>query len=279
MFSAFLLATRNYTTLTIRTHIFFPYTTLNTMSASKEEAGNEHGIITAYPNYAPGKQTQSLPGSEDRMDPLAEHLLLEKFDDDGNPYLEEYKGTGKLAGKTAIVTGGDSGIGRSVALMFAREGAKVSLAYLPEEEKDAQRVVKIVKEAPMGEKEIFTIPGDLTDENYCKSLIEKHMSKYGKLDIVVSNASKQIPCKKIEDIKMEDVESTFRSNILGTFALIKYAVPHLKRGSSIIISGSVTAYKGSANKVDYSSTKGALHTLTRSLSQQLAPRWVEASNY
>jgi len=244
------------------------------MSASKEEAGNKHGVVTAYPNFAPEKQTQSLPGSEKNMDPLAEHLLLEKWDDSGNPYLEEYQGTGKLKGKTAILTGSDSGIGRSVALMFAREGCKVSIAYLPEEQEDADQVVNLAQKAPMGEKEINCIPGDLREESHCKEVIDNHIQKYGKLDILVNNASKQIPCDKFDDINLADVESTFRSNILGTFAITKYALPHLKRGSSIIISGSVTAYKGSGNKVDYASTKGALHSLTRSLALQLAPRWV-----
>lgn len=242
------------------------------MSASKEEAGNEHGVITAYPNFKPGKQEQSLPGSEGKMDPLAEHILLEKWDDDGKPYLTEYKGSGKLQGKTAIVTGGDSGIGRSVALMFAREGCKVTIAHLPEEQEDADKVIKLVKEAHEGEKEIQSVPGDLREEPYCKHLVETHVKKFGKLDIVVNNASKQIPYKRFEEIDLDNVESTFRSNILGAMAVTKYSLPHLKRGSSIIISGSVTAFKGSANKVDYSSTKGALHSLTRSLAVQLAPR-------
>ncbi|UZJ51291.1 hypothetical protein CBS101457_000611 [Exobasidium rhododendri] len=250
---------------------------MSTSKKEQHEAGKEHDLITAYPNYAPGKQNQNLPGLDSRMDPLAEHIQLEKWDDDGKPYLEEYKGNGRLQGKTAIVTGGDSGIGRSVALMFAREGCKVSIAYLPEEQEDADNVVKMAKQAPMGESEIYTIPGDIRDEKYVQTLVEKHLAHFGKLDIVVSNASKQIPCKKFEDIKMEDVESTFRSNVLGTMALIKYSIPHLRRGSAIIISGSVTAYRGSANKVDYSATKGALHSLTRSLAQQLAPRGIRVN--
>lgn len=211
------------------------------------------------------------------MDPLAEHVQLEKWDDDGKPYLEEYKGNGKLTGKTALITGGDSGIGRSVALMFAREGCKVSIAHLPEEQEDGEKVVGIAKKAPHGENEMINIGGDLRKEEDCKAVVDKHMSKFGKLDILVCNASKQIPCKNFADINLADVESTFRSNILGTFAIIKFAMPHLKRGSSIIISGSVTAYKGSANKVDYASTKGALHSLTRSLSAQLAPKGIRVN--
>lgn len=172
------------------------------------------------------------------MDPLAEHLLLEKWDGEGKPYLTEYKGSGKLQGKTAIVTGGDSGIGRSVTLMFAREGCKVTIAHLPEEQEDADKVIKLVREAPEGEKEIQSIPGDLREESYCKSLVEAHVKKFGKLDIAVNNASKQIPYKRFEEIDLDNVESTFRSNILGAMAVTKYSLPHLKRGSSIIISGS-----------------------------------------
>jgi NAD(P)-dependent dehydrogenase (short-subunit alcohol dehydrogenase family) len=242
------------------------------MSASKEEAGNKHGVITAYPNYAPSKQEQNLPGAESRMDPLAEHLLVEKWDDDGKPYLTEYVGSGKLEGKTAIITGGDSGIGRSVALMYAREGCKLTIAHLAEEQEDGDKVISMVKEAPHGAHEIQSVPGDLGDEKYAKHLVDTHIQKYGKLDILVSNASKQIAYKKFEDINLDDVESTFRSNILGAMAVTKYSLPHLKRGGCIIVSGSVTAFRGSANKVDYSSTKGALHSFTRSLAAQLAPK-------
>jgi NAD(P)-dependent dehydrogenase (short-subunit alcohol dehydrogenase family) len=244
------------------------------MSASKKEAGNEHGVITAYPNYAPSKQEQSLPGSEARMDPLAEHLLVEKWDDEGKPYLAEYKGSGKLQGKTAIITGGDSGIGRSVALMYALEGCKLTISHLPEEQEDGDKVVSMVKEskAEGASKEIQSVAGDLMDEAYCKHLVETHIKTYGKLDILVNNASKQIPYKRFEEIDLSNVESTFRSNIMGAMAVTKYALNHLKRGGCIIVSGSVTAFRGSANKVDYSSTKGALHSFTRSLAAQLAPR-------
>lgn len=220
---------------------------------------------------------QNLPGLDQKMDPLAEHVLVEKWDNNGKPYLEEYKGTGKLAGKSAIVTGGDSGIGRSVALFFARESANVTINYLPEEQEDAEKVAELVKAAPMGTKELHLVPGDLRDPNFCKSLIDSHVAKWKSLDVLVHNASKQISVKDIADIDIANVESTFQSNIVAAFSLSKHAVPHMKRGSSIIVSGSVTGFKGSADKLDYASTKGALHSFSRSLAQQLAPKGIRVN--
>lgn len=235
-------------------------------------------VITAYQNYDPNRQEQNLPGLDQKMDPLAEHVLVEKWDSEGKPYLEEYKGTGKLAGKSAIVTGGDSGIGRSVALFFAREGANVTINYLPEEQEDAEKVAKVVRSAPMGTKDLHLVAGDLRDAQFCKTLIEKHVAQFKTLDILVHNASKQISVKDIADIEIANVESTFQSNIVAAFSLSKYAVPHMKRGSTIIVSGSVTGFKGSADKLDYASTKGALHSFTRSLAQQLAPKGIRVNS-
>ncbi|KAN0062924.1 hypothetical protein ACQY0O_004745 [Thecaphora frezii] len=248
-----------------------------TMSSSQQESQKDDGVITAYPNYYPEKQKQSLPGLDAAMAPLAEHLKVEKWDNDGNPYLEEYQGTGKLNGKGCIVTGGDSGIGRTVALFYAREGANVTIAYLPEEEKDAQEVKRLVSEAPMGNKDILLVPLDLMKEDDCKRLVNKHVEKWKTVDVVVNNASKQVPFKNFEETDLSVTESIFRSNVLGAFAVTKYALPHMKRGSTIIQSTSVTAYKGSAAMVDYSATKGALVTLTRSLALQLAPRGIRVN--
>lgn len=238
---------------------------------------NDDQVVTAYPNYFPDRQKQELPGEDQSMEPLAEHIKVEKWDNEGKPYLEEYKGSGKLQGKSAIITGGDSGIGRSAALFFAREGANVTIAYLPEEEKDAQTVKKLVGEAPMGTKEILLVPGNLEKESDCKEVVDKHLAKWGTIDIVINNASKQVPCKKFEDIDLGVTESTFRSNVLGAFALTKFALPHMKRGSTIIQSSSVTAYKGSAQMIDYSSTKGALVSFTRSMALHLAPRGIRVN--
>ncbi|SAM85975.1 related to short-chain alcohol dehydrogenase [Ustilago sp. UG-2017a] len=243
------------------------------MSSSQKD----DNVITAYPNYYPDRQTQELPGKDQAMDPIAEHIKVEKWDKDGKPYLEDYKGTGKLQGKSAIITGGDSGIGRSVALFFAREGANVTIAYLPQEEADADKVEDLVRKAPMGTKEILRLPVNLEKESDCKLIVDKHLEKWGSIDILVNNASKQVPCQNFEEIDLNVAESTFRSNILGAFALTKFALPHMKRGSAIIQSTSVTAYKGSAAMIDYSSTKGALVSFTRSMASHLAPRGIRVN--
>ncbi|WWC88755.1 uncharacterized protein L201_003668 [Kwoniella dendrophila CBS 6074] len=232
-------------------------------------------VVTAYKEMTEiKKQKQNLPGKDTAMDPLAEFTKLEWWNDDGEPYLQEYRGNGKLKGKKAIITGGDSGIGRAAAQQFAREGADVTIVYLPQEEEDAQRTKKAIEED--GQK-CLTLARDLMDETAVKSIIEEHIKEYGKLDILVNNASKQIMCKDLADIDLENVESTFRSNIMGMFALTKFALPHLKRGASIINSSSVTAFKGSPAMMDYSSTKGAIVTFTRSLAMQLAPKGIRVN--
>ncbi|WVR06278.1 hypothetical protein IAU60_003308 [Kwoniella sp. DSM 27419] len=232
-------------------------------------------VITAYPELTEiKKQQQTLPGKDVDMDPLAEFTKLERWDDDGKPFLEEYRGNGKLKGKTAIVTGGDSGIGRTAAQMFAREGADVTIVYLPEEEEDAQKVKKAIEAD--GQK-CLTLALDLMKSENAKKVVDEHLKAYGKLDVLVNNASKQIMCENIADIDLENVESTFRSNILGMFALTKFAEPHLRRGCSIINTTSVTAWKGSPSMCDYSSTKGAIVTFTRSLALQLAPKGIRVN--
>ncbi|WVQ80512.1 hypothetical protein IAT38_002617 [Cryptococcus sp. DSM 104549] len=232
-------------------------------------------VITAYPELTDIKaQTQTLPGKDVEMDPLAEFTKLEQWDDDGKPYLKEYVGSGKLKGKKAIVTGGDSGIGRAAAQQFAREGADVTIVYLPEEEEDAQKVKKAIE---ADGQQCLTLALDLMDAANCSKVIDEHLKKFGKLDILVNNASKQIMSQSIEEIKLDDVESTFRSNILAMFALTKAASPHLKRGGAIVNTSSVTAFKGSPQMLDYSSTKGAIVTFTRSMAVQLAPRGIRVN--
>ncbi|PWN26774.1 NAD(P)-binding protein [Jaminaea rosea] len=240
-------------------------------------AGQDNDVVTAYPNHAPNKQEQNLPGLDAKMDPLASHTQLEKWDENGKPYLEEYAGNGRLKGKTAIVTGGDSGIGRSVALMFAREGANVSIVYLPAEQKDADDIVAMCAKNAMGSKEMHCIPADLMDEKAAKGVVDEHLKKWGRLDILVNNASKQIECKDFSQVDLAQAESVVRSNLLGMFALTKYSIPHLGRGACIINSSSVTARKGSLGMVDYSSTKGAIDTFTRSMAGQLMKKGVRVN--
>jgi NAD(P)-dependent dehydrogenase (short-subunit alcohol dehydrogenase family) len=180
----------------------------------------------------------------------------------------DYQAAGKLAGKTAIITGGDSGIGRAVAVLYAREGADVVIGYL-NETKDAKKtkdeVTKVGKQAVLME-------GDIGDESFSKKMVAKSLATFGKIDIVVNNAAEQHPQEKLEDISTEQWEATFRTNITGYFYLTKACLPHLKEGNSIINTTSVTAYRGSEHLVDYAATKGAIVAFTRSLAKQLAKR-------
>jgi len=239
------------------------------MGDKKEE------ILTAYKKLTDlPPQEQNLPGLDTAMDPLAEFTKLECWDNEGKPYLKEYVGSEKLKGKVALVTGGDSGIGRSAAQMFAREGADVTIVYLPEEEEDAQNVKKAIEKDG---RKCLTLAFDLMKLDNCKTIIDKHLEHHGRLDILVNNASKQIMCEAIQDIDLSNVESTFQSNIVAMIALAKYAVPHLKPGASIINTSSVTAFKGSSAMMDYSATKGAIITFTRSLAMQLAPKHIRVN--
>lgn len=178
-----------------------------------------------------------------------------------------YRGSGKLDGKVAIITGGDSGIGRAVAIGFAKEGAKLVIVYMPHEEEDAQDTVKMVKKYGQN---ILLISGDLRIPEFSKKIIKETIDCYGKLDILVINQGVQFPQASILDISDEQLEATFRTNIFPHFYLTKAALPYLKAGSSIISTASVTAYAGAPLLIDYSSTKGAVVSFTRSLSLQLA---------
>jgi NAD(P)-dependent dehydrogenase (short-subunit alcohol dehydrogenase family) len=204
----------------------------------------------------PPQHQERRPGLEQDMRPRpeAEDML--------------YRGSGKLEGKTAIVTGGDSGIGRAVAIAFAKEGANVAVLYLNEHE-DAQ-VTR--REIEAEDRRCLLLPGDVGDEQYCRDAVEQTVKTFGRLDILVNNAAEQHPQERLEDITAEQLERTFRTNIFGYFYMAKAALPHLSEGSTIINTTSVTAYRGSAHLIDYSATKGAIVAFTRSLSQALAER-------
>ncbi|MBA3778090.1 MAG: glucose 1-dehydrogenase [Chloroflexi bacterium] len=185
----------------------------------------------------------------------------------------DYRGSGKLEGKVALVTGADSGIGRAIALFFAREGADVAIAYLDEHE-DAARSRRLVEAE--GQRAI-TAAGDIGDEAFCQELVRRTVDELGKLDILVNNAAEQQSRPDISEISAEQLERTFRTNIFAQFYLVKACLPHLKEGSAIVNNTSVTAYKGSPQLLDYSSTKGAIVTFTRSLSQSLAERGIRVN--
>ena len=184
-----------------------------------------------------------------------------------------YKGSEKLKGKVALITGGDSGIGRAVAIIYAKEGADIVIAYLNEHE-DAKATKAFVEKEGV---RCITIAGDIGDEKFCQQLIEQAIKEFNHLDIVVNNAAEQHPKKTLEEITKEQLERTFRTNIFSFFYLTKAALPYLKEGSSIINSTSVTAYKGSAELLDYSATKGAIVAFTRSLSQSLVERGIRVN--
>ncbi|KAJ7052153.1 hypothetical protein C8F01DRAFT_1262105 [Mycena amicta] len=225
----------------------------------------------------PPQEQEKLPGLDKKMAIPAEHSKVECWDDQGKPYLKEYVGSDKLKGKKAIITGGDSGIGRAVAIFFAREGADVTVVYLPEEKEDAKSLeTEITKNSS---SKILLVPVDLTTPGATQKVISAHMDKFAALDILVNNASQQIFSSGIEELKArdEDILHTFKANIIQMMQLSREAVPHMKRGAAIINTSSVVAYKGSSGLLDYSATKGAIATFTRSLATQLAPKGIRVN--
>jgi len=218
-------------------------------------------------------QTQTLPGLDKKMAPTAEHSKLEYWDNKGEPFLKEYVGTGKLAGKRAIITGGDSGIGRTVALFFAREGADVSVVHLPQEIEDAEWTKNEISKT----SKAHLISADLSDPSSFSKVVSSHLSQFDTIDILVNNASQQIMNADIQTLEVENVEKTFRANILQMIYLTKEVVPHMKRGATIINTTSVTAYDGHPALIDYSTTKGGIVSFTRSLARQLAPKGIRVN--
>lgn len=187
--------------------------------------------------------------------------------------MKNYKGSEKLLNKVAIVTGGDSGIGRAVAIAFAKEGADVVITYLKQDEDAENTKALIYKE----ERKCLTIAGDLGYETFCEQVINKTIDEFGKIDILVNNAAEQTPQKGIEDITKEQLEHTFRTNIFSQFYMVKHAIKHLKKGSAIINTTSVTAYQGNKDLIDYSSTKGAIVAFTYSLSESLIEKGIRVN--
>ena len=209
----------------------------------------------------PPQEQEHQPGREAEMTPQPD---AEK---------PEYRGSGKLDGKVALVTGGDSGIGRAVAVLFAREGADVAVAYL-EEHEDAEETARLVEAEG---RRCISVAGDIGDEAFCRDLVERTVAELGRLDCLVNNAAEQHPQDSVADISAEQLERTFRTNIFSMFFLVKAALPHLREGSTIINTTSVTAYKGSPQLLDYSSTKGAIVSFTRSLALQLVGRGIRVN--
>lgn len=206
-------------------------------------------------------QEQSQPGDEFKMQPEPEIIR------------KDYKGSDKLKSKIALITGGDSGIGRSVAVHFAREGADVAIVYL-EEDEDAQKTKEMVEKE---NRKCLIIKGDLRDEKFCSGIVQKCIDEYGDLNILVNNAAVQFPKEEVGQITNEQIKETFETNIYPYFFVAKEALKVLKEGDCIINTTSVTAYRGSEHLLDYSSTKGAIVSFTRSLSKMLAEKKIRVN--
>ncbi len=185
-----------------------------------------------------------------------------------------YRPAGKLKGKVALVTGGDSGIGRAVAVLFAREGADVAIVHLPVEKSDAETTRAAIDDEG---RRALLIAGDVTSAAFCRKAVERTVAELGRLDILVNNAAFQNHVEDIEELSEEQWEKTFRTNIHGYFYMVKAAIPHLGRGSAIIQTGSITGLEGSKALLDYSATKGAIHAFTKSLAQHLIDRGVRVN--
>ena len=208
------------------------------------------------------EQQQPVPGSTEAMSPRPDH---------GE---ESYKGSGRLKGKKAVITGGDSGIGRAVAIAFAREGADVLISYLPEEEEDAQESARWIEQA--GRKAVL-VPGDIQDADHCRAIIGTAVSELGRVDILVNNAAYQMTFHELSDIPDEEWDKTFRTNIHAMFYLTKAAVPHMKEGGAIINTTSINADKPNETLLPYATTKGAIQNFTGGLAQMLADKGIRVN--
>jgi len=225
-------------------------------------SGRTTGRTTRKPKPPFPAQHQRRPGIESKMTP--------------RPRFEapDYKGSGKLEGRVALVTGGDSGIGRSVAVLYAREGADVAIVYLPEEQSDAE----VTESAIVAEgRRCLLVPGDVRDSRFCERAVQAVVDAFGWVDILVNNAAYQQHQESIEDLSDEQLERTFRTNIFGYFYMARAAVKHMQPGSAIVNTGSITGLQGSAQLLDYSATKGAIHAFTKSLAQSLVDRQIRVN--
>jgi NAD(P)-dependent dehydrogenase (short-subunit alcohol dehydrogenase family) len=208
------------------------------------------------------RQHQRKPGLEKRLRPRPQYEA------------PDYAAAGKLAGRVALITGGDSGIGRAVAVLFAREGADVALSYLPAEQADAEETRRAVEAHG---RQALLVPGDVTRPAVCRQLVDRTVRRFGRLDVLVNNAAFQQHRESLEAIDDAQLEHTFRTNIFSIFRITRAALPHLQRGAAIINTGSITGLEGSAHLLDYSATKGAIHTFTKSLAQALVERGIRVN--
>lgn len=240
--------------------------------AGKEAKSGLQGSRSATARAAPqmqtepqppfAKQKQHAPGLESKLDPKPRYEAA------------KYKPAGKLEGKCALVTGGDSGIGRAVAVIYAREGADVAISYLPEEQPDAEETLRAVEAEG---RRCVLIPGDLEKSAFCDALVEKTVSELGKLDILVSNAAHQNRKKSLAEVTDEEFDTTFQVNMYAYFRLCRAALRHMKPGAAIVVTSSVTGLTGSKELPDYSATKGAINAFTKTLAQNLVEKGIRVN--
>lgn len=231
-------------------------------AASPPQRPTLQNPVDLYPKPPFKKQQQPWPGLASKMDPRPDHGET------------SYRGTGRLLGRRALITGGDSGIGRAVAIAFAREGADVAINYLPDEEPDAREVLELIREA--GRKAV-AIPGDLREEAFCLHLVAEAVRQLGGLDVLVSNAGRQQSRESILDVTTEDFDATFKTNVYAPFWITKAAVPHLPAGAAIIYTASEQAYDPSPNLTDYAQTKACNEQLAKIMAKQLATKGIRVN--
>jgi NAD(P)-dependent dehydrogenase (short-subunit alcohol dehydrogenase family) len=235
---------------------------MTTPDTSNTDQSTMQDPTTQYPQPPFPRQPMDAPGSVHDMTPAPDHGET------------SYQGSGRLKGRKALITGGDSGIGRAVAIAFAREGADVAINYLPEEEQDAQEVVQLIRDA--GRKAV-ALPGDITSEAFCQQLVQDAVKELGGLDILVNNAGKQTSQESIEDVSTEQFDATFKTNVYALFWITRAAMKHLTAGASIINTSSIQARQPSPNLIDYAPTKAAIVAFTESLAGQVAAKGIRAN--
>lgn len=239
-----------------------PFVLVEVSMAREEESESKRAQTSRKPKNPMPKQKQPRPGIEKEVEPRPKYEA------------PDYKGSGKLKKTAAIITGGDSGIGRAVAVLFAREGADVAIVHLPAEKVDAKETIAAVEAEG---RKCIAIAGDVKDAKFCKRAVDKAYKEFGRLDILVNNAAFQKHQKSLEDISDEQFEETFRTNIFGYFYMAKAALKFIPEGGAIVNCGSITGLEGSKELIDYSATKGAIHAFTKSLAQSLVERKIRVN--
>jgi NAD(P)-dependent dehydrogenase (short-subunit alcohol dehydrogenase family) len=232
------------------------------MPGEQQQQKNPTNPAQVEPKPPFPRQHQPQPGLESKLSPRPRYQA------------EDYRAAGKLTGKAALVTGGDSGIGRAVAVMFAREGADVAIGYLPEEQSDAEETKRLIEEE---DRRCVLLPGDLKDAKFCDEIVEKAVKALGKLDILVSNAAHQARKQSLEELTDEELDATFRTNIYAYIRLARAALRHLRAGGVIIATSSETGILGSEKLPDYSSTKGAINAFTKTLAQNVLDQGIRVN--